>query len=636
MLTMRLLIAFTFLLILLPATSPRAALTDLEHDAGELVVERVIEGRVTHLQSRLGPQGYPVTEVLLEPGGERFTILGGYQNGIHWTAEEEAQLALGEEVRVRLEQSPVGWRPAGGCLGVDRLDTNGLLRAPPGERVDEYDAPAQVMSVTPPSGPAVADGSIEVIVEGINFGDRPGDGGIFFQGLFEHVPAEILEWSDRRIRCLVPRPGRRGRPQLFSGAVKVWTPGGGWSDGQEWSGGAKYAVEFQYAGDFWDPDRLPMDVYLNLRGFPWPHGVVRGLLSRAVGAWNQVPFSYGKFAYRGDLDQQETRKRDGINLIGWTSPWPHPESWLAVTWSAIDSLTGKRLETDVEFNGERAWSIATETPSNSYDVLTTLIHELGHWFRLGHVSEPGQVMSIFQSLGERRRALGSGDRQGASWIYPTFGKAHVSADSVYFGGPRPDTLTIDVQIADRRGRPLAGLQPEEVVALPEPAEGNSSLKLSTTGTRSTNGWLFAESATDEEGRTRIVIPEAQGEGLVRLRIVGGNGLLRDSPEVFVSDRGRPGPGPLLSLGSVYPNPSAGNSLRASVRLTAPVPRLLARVFDARGRGVRVLYDAAAGAGEMDLILDSNNPGARMAPGLYFLQVRVENTRETRKFVLLGG
>lgn len=636
MFAMRLLSVFAISILTYPTALAGAALMAEVRGDDRLAVEQVVEGRVVHLQSRLGPQGYPITEVSLAPGGERFVVLGGYVDGVLWKAEEEAEFSLGENVRVRLEQSPLGLRPAGGSLGVDRIGAEGVTRVPSADRIYQYDAPARVFSVTPSSGPAAADASIEVVVEGINFGPRQGDGQVFFQGFFEHVPARVLEWSDRRIRCVVPRPGRNGSPQLLTGSVKVWTPGGGWSDGQEWSGGARYYIEFQYAGDFWDLHRLPMPVYLNLSGFPWPDELVRDRLLRALATWNEVPFSYGKFAYRGDVERSETRELDGTNLIGWTAPWPHPESWLAVTWSAIDSISGKRLETDVEFNGERPWSINSEPVAGSYDFLSTLIHELGHWFRLGHVTDADHVMSIFQSPGQLRRTLADGDRWGASWIYPTFGRVSASADTVCFGGEHPDTLILDVQVTDRMGRVLAGLPASEVLALPKSAGGGSSPMLSTSSSPVAGGWLVAESATDSQGHTRIVIPSGSGEGFVQLQIVGGNSLLRDSPRIYVSGEERPAPATLLTLAPLYPNPSVGTPLHASVRLASAVPRLVARVLDARGRVVRVLHDSPAPAGELDLTFDFQAAGITLAPGLYFLDVRAENTRETRKFVLLGS
>jgi hypothetical protein len=636
MLAIRLLFAFAFFTLLLPSRSPQAAMAVAERGLAETAAERIVEGRVARFQSRLSPHGHPVTDVVLEPGGEIFTLLGGYHGGVLWRAEEEAQLALGELVRVRLEPGPSGWRPSGGPLGVERLEAETFTRQSDGGGIEQYRFPPRVISVTPPSGPAVAHGFLVVEVRGSHFGYTQGSSQVFFQGLFEHVPASVIEWTDDRIRCFVPQPGVYGSPQVFSGPVKVWTAHGGWSEGQEWLGGARYEVEFQFAGDYWDPDRLPIEFFVNPRGFPWPVELVREQMRRAALTWSELPFSFCRFDFRGEVDLPPGREIDGMNVVSWTSPWPYPTGWIAVTWSAIDSTTGARLENDVEINGEQPWSVSERPPNDSYDFLSTLIHELGHWFRLGHVSDPSHVMHLFQSKGDARRTLGRGDRRGASWVYPAFGRARASADSVFFGGEHPEALIVEVQVTDRQGRIAAGLPANQVFAVAEAVNDGPTPTLSTGGVEGVNGWLLAESETDGEGRTRIVISDTRGEGWVRLRVFGGGGLLRDSPEIFVSERGRCPSSRFLALRPPYPNPSLGQPPTASVRLAAAVPRLLARVIDARGRVVRVLYDAPAPAGELELTVDIRSGSTSLAPGLYFLDVRAENSRETKKFILLGG
>ena len=108
------------------------------------------------------------------------------------------------------------------------------------------------------------------------------------------------------------------------------------------------------------------------------------------------------------------------------------------------------------------------------------------------------------------------------------------------------------------------------------------------------------------------------------------------PKVFVSEQ-EPSVVrlPLFALSAVSPNPAMGRPVRASVQLVSAVPRLLARLFDSKGRVVRVIHDAPAETGKItfDLVI----PGAaKLPPGLYLLDVRAENLRQTRKFVLLGG
>ena len=595
---------------------------------------RLVEGRVARLESRLGDGGYPVTDVVLEPGGERFTILGGYRDGVLWVAEEEGRFTPGQRVRVRLESAPRGWRLAGGRDGVEVLE--GAAGAAPAALAAPAVTPApRVTGAEPSSGPAVADDSIAVEVTGTGFGDTQGPSGVFFQGFFERVRAPIVAWSDTRIRCLVPAPGRDGSPQVLSGAVKVWTPDGGWSDGDPWYGGAEYGVLFQYAGDSWAETRLPMVFRVNPDGFPWAGEVTRDMVVSAAEAWHAAPFSYGRFVFGGFTDQRAARDKDSTDVIGWTSPWPHNPNWIAVTWSGIDSLSGERLEADIEVNGDKPWSLDGSGDPGSYDLPTTLTHEFGHWFRLGHVQEQQHVMLAYQEKGVVRRSLQDGDRQGAAWIYPTFGTAAASTDTVYLGGEAPDTLVLAVRIADRRGRPRGGLAPGDVYAVAEWLDGEAGPVASLPAAPPGVLVLLPDSPTDADGRARIVVPGFEGRGRVRFTVVGDGRSVRERPVVFVTGAERGRPIPALALESPRPNPVVAGAVRALVRLGVPAPRLTARVLDARGRLVCVLHDAPTAAGELWLSWDPAGGGEGAGPGLYFLQVQGAGQTSTRKLIALG-
>jgi hypothetical protein len=392
-------------------------------------------------------------------------------------------------------------------------------------------------------------------------------------------------------------------------------------------------VLFQFAGDRWAQTHMPVDFYLNPDGFPWAPDVIRGVVEQAAGTWAGAPFAFGRFVLRGFTDKRAMRDKDSTNVIGWTSPWPHSPGWLAVTWSGLDSLTGERREVDVEVNGDQPWSIADRPPAGTFDLPTALTHEFGHWLRLGHVQEPEHVMVGYQNTGDVRRVLQEGDRQGAAWVYPTFGYARASLDTVHVAGPGPDTLVLAVQIADRRGRPLAGLAPGQVYAVPEWLDGEggpvASLPAAPTGSVA----LYADAPTDAEGRTRIVVPRLGGLGHLRLTVTADGRSVRDRPVVVVTDAPRLVPPAILALGAPHPNPSRSGAVRAVVTLAAAVPRLSARVYDARGRLVRVLHDGPAAAGE--LTLDCDLSASASGPGLYFLQVQGAGAALARKFVVLG-
>ena len=589
------------------------------------IATRTVEGRVLRLDSRLDPRGYPVTDVTLDDGS-RFTILGGPKDGLRWVVDEEAPFAIGDRVRVRLEDGANGPRPAGGREGVEFLDD----ALPSGAaEIPSLDAPS-VSSVTPSAGGAVADENLEVVVRGQRFGEDQGTSGVFFQGLFVHVPADVISWSDTLVRCLVPRPGILGTPQVLTGSVKIWTPAGGWSDGAEWDGGAVYHVLFQYAGDSWAEHNLPIPYFINPSGFPWPADEVVHFITEAAEVWHRAPYAYGRFRYDGYTDRVAVRDKDSVNVVGWTMPWPHNPQWLAVTWSGIDSATGERREVDVEINGERAWSLSERPDPGTFDLRTTMAHEFGHWMRLGHVQEPEHLMLAFQVEDETRRALAQGDREGAAWVYPTFGSAQLSRDTVYVGEDGSDPLSLDVTIADRRGRPVAESGPGDVVAIADWVASASA----GSGAPAPAGVLQPDGELDAQGRTRFSISRIHGYGLLRFTVIGFSRSVRDRPVVTVLSR-YPMPPGTWSLSTAMPNPVVSGSVAFTVSLGSRVRRLTANLVDARGRLVRVLADGPGAPGEQRLVW--NLAGASpVQPGLYFLDVRADGDRQIRKVVVLGN
>jgi len=585
---------------------------------------RVVEGKVVRLEPRIDALGYPVTDVTLDRG-DRFTILGGRKNGLLWVVDEEASFTLGQHVRVRLEDGPDGARPAGGREAV-QLVTQPVF--PAGSALAEISNVAAVDSVTPGSGPAVADDEIAVDVHGRRFGDQEGASGIFFQGLFVHVPSAVLSWSDTLIQCLVPKPGIEGDPQVLSGSVKVFTPAGGWSDGDEFSGGGEYHVLFQYAGDSWSEKSLPIHYYINPSGFPWPADEVVGLVTSAADIWNKAPNAYGRFEYVGFTSHKAGRDKDSTNTVGWTSPWPHSPTWLAVTWSGIDSVSGERHEVDVEINGESAWSITTPPALHTFDLHTTMRHEFGHWIRLGHVQEPGFLMLAFQVEDEMRRSLAEGEREGASWVYPTYGTARASKDTVLVTDGQSDPFTLDVAIADRRGRPIPGMSPGDLYARAEWVSDPHGTNAVPAGV------YFPVTATDQEGRADFEIPPIHGHGLMRFTVVGGVTSVRERPIVNLYDPTALAPGTWI-VGAPSPNPAFSGAVSSVLRLGSPALRFTARILDARGRLVSVLRDGPASAGEQRVTWDLKAAGPAVRSGLYFLDLQADQNRAIRKIVVLG-
>lgn len=613
-------LCFAWLAAAWPGAS-RAAVRGLEPGAAPSAAlpstVRRAEGTVAAVSYRVAG-GYPVTDVQLSTG-DTFTLLGGMRDGVFWVAEEEAVCRVGDRVAVELEPGPHGWRaravasspgPAPAAAGQAGL------------------APV-VHRFVPDRAPAVADADFEITIEGsgfTTFGVRESEATVYFQGLFEHVPATVLSWSDDRIRCLVPKPGLFNQPQILTGAVKVWTPSGGWSNGVEWEG-PRFIVPFQFAGDRYDADRLPVPIHFDPTRFPWPLAEVRGVLERSAAAWNGIPGSFFRLAVRGPKQSSAERDRDGVNVVTWTEPWPHADSWLAVTWSAFDSTTGRRLETDIEINPNGPWSITDLPVSGAYDLRTVLTHEFGHWLRLGHVSDAQSAMHLLVTRSSTLHTLGGGDRAGAAWIYPSYGSAVAERASVMSGAA--ETIVLAVQVLDRLGSPRAGVPAaavEAALAWRRPGQAGEALGFEPTTER-----YAASRDTDAEGRTEIVVPAPARPGAARFTITAGGTILRDEPVVTVAPAGAGSAASLAMLGAM---PLTGTALSARLSLPAAASALDLRILDVRGRTLLTAGGGAVPAGESEIWVELSRGGVPLPSGVYFLEARAAGVRQVAKFVLV--
>jgi hypothetical protein len=582
---------------------------------------RRVQGAVAALHYRVAG-GYPVTDVVLAPGGETFTVLGGERDGVLWVAEEEASFRVGERVEVDLEEGPLGWRPLSvtASAGSALWQMGGLSHDGPLPRVHRF---------LPARAPAVADADIEVVIEGESFGNsglREPPAAVLFQGLFEHVPATVLSWSDTRIRCLVPKPGLANRPQVLTGALKVWTATGGFSDGLEWEG-PRFTVPFQFAGDRYVDGALPIPVHFDPRGFPWPADSVRAVLERSMAAWNEAAGTYFRLALQGETEGPGERRRDGVNAVTWTDPWPHAPSWLAVTWSAFDPATGERFETDVEINATVPWSMTDLPVPGRYDLRTVLTHEFGHWLRLGHVLDTKSVMNAFVTQATPVFRLSQGDRAGAAWIYPTYGAAEASHERWAIGSG--EEVVLRVQALDRQGVPRAGLPAAAV-------EAEVSWRPAAWARNGPDfhplPWRHPASRdTDAEGRTEIPVSLPESPGTARLRVLAGGQALRDQPVVTIEAGGSSRLG--FSLRVPGRAPLSGPALRALVRLPEAAPVGL-RVLDVRGRAILASDPGLVPAGETEIAIELVREGVPLAAGVYFLEARAGGDRRVAKFVLV--
>jgi hypothetical protein len=607
-------------------TGARALSIDGRATALETAGARRVTGRVTSVVSARGADGVLRTDVTLAgPDGATaatFTTPGGREGGVIWVADGVPAFEVGETVGVVLVES--GGRTV---VADDPAAVTRLAPAPSGasgERWSQaFDAPpSTITEVTPPLGGAAPGSGVLVSVRGTGFGATQGNSRVTFQGLFERVDAPVSSWSDTEIRCFVPVPGVRGEPQVLSGPIKVWTEAGGWSDGDEFVGGPRFRVTYQWAGDAYPYERLPVPVYLNPEGFPF--GAAGGeIVKEALAAWD-TPGSYGHLVYRGLTNADagnhgdDLTRRDGRNTVRWRTTWPHNPAWIAVTWSAIDTLTLERLETDLEFNGLKRWTIDPEADPEAFDLPSTLVHEFGHWLRLGHTQSVASAMVGFQVPGVRRRTISPADRFGTSFIYPSYGAVEAPAAAAPGAA-----IALRVLALDREGNPRPSVPADRVTVrvVPLVRDAAGVLGPSPLSPTISSGAPQAQAttATDPDGWTDLALA-GLAEGSYRLEVQIDGQLVRPTPVLVV---GTPPPpaAPVLSFAGVTPSPLRAG-VRGVVRFTLPASaHVRLDLYDPRGRKVREVANERLAAGPNEVVLwTSDAQGHALGAGVYFLRL----------------
>ncbi len=587
-------------------------------------------GRVIEASPERGPGGARMTRVVLadNAGNEvaRFLVPGGRDGAVQWVAEGAPAFVVGERVDVALSPSPIGptvIELPGGMEAVRRL-----APAPGGASGEAFSRAASdlalgVSSVTdlaPSLGGAVPDDPTLVTVKGSGFGATQDDSRVTFQGVFERVDAAVLSWSEQEIVCRVPAPGLKGSPQVLSGPIKVWTASGGWSDGDQFVGGARFSVLYQWAGDSWLPARLPIAIYVNPGSSPFGDAL-GNLVVDAASQWN-VPGSYARLEFRGltaavgGSHDAPATPRDGRNTVIWRDTWAYQPAILAITWSAIDTLTFERQEVEMEINGTRGWTTDPEGEPNKFDLVSTLTHEFGHWLRLGHTQSVPSVMSAFISPGDRRRQISVGDSFGASWIHASYGVATVP-DAIASG----QALDLPVTAFDREGKPRDGLFKGVIetraIALdprsPPPGPFDPPLAALPVGD------VNANADTDIDGHTTMTLPGLPG-GRYRIETFVENQFVR--PAAILRVGLVPVlPTPAIALSGVSPQPLMPG-VRGRARFTLPASAdITLDLFDARGRRVREVAAGRFSAGPHEVVLDAlGADGRTLSSGVYFLRL----------------
>lgn len=133
-------------------------------------------------------------------------------------------------------------------------------------------------------------------------------------------------------------------------------------------------------------ENWPVPYYINSAGTPDLENEDE-IIHKSFARWEQEhqTFCGIDFEYAGTTDINEG-KSDGKNVVMWIeSDWPFGSAALAVTQCWIGQGQSTMLDCDIMINGQDyQWNIAENAPYGSFDLRSTLTHEIGHFWGLDH------------------------------------------------------------------------------------------------------------------------------------------------------------------------------------------------------------------------------------------------------------
>jgi hypothetical protein len=138
-------------------------------------------------------------------------------------------------------------------------------------------------------------------------------------------------------------------------------------------------------------------------------------VQKAATTWSNAGAKF-TFSYGGTTTSYNAPNgSDNINCISWGKGLG--SSTLAETTYWYDKNTGDISQVDCEFNDNKTWSTAADTPYDYFDVESVMLHEFGHYLSLDHSTVPAAVMWPTINSGTKKRTLNADDIAGIIAIY---------------------------------------------------------------------------------------------------------------------------------------------------------------------------------------------------------------------------
>jgi hypothetical protein len=178
-----------------------------------------------------------------------------------------------------------------------------------------------------------------------------------------------------------------------------------------------------------------------------PLGTAGSLTTAGFAAWNNVACPNGTGAPTiavGPLETvacknvEYTTGGPNANIVIFRDDgWPHSDgvNTVALTTVTFNFDTGEIYDADIEVNTfARQFSTTDPVPRESYDYLSAITHEAGHFLGLAHSQTTDSTMyALYQPGTTNIRALAADDVEGICAVYPASGSRPTSDGNVAAG-----------------------------------------------------------------------------------------------------------------------------------------------------------------------------------------------------------